>query len=126
MDLPYFERLNSEQKVSCDVEEYCSNSPMLTQKIIEIDQQLLACCEHHTTESLLERVEFARINGELYSEQVQAVLTRLFLHQTHHCGQVHDMLISMSVASPQLDEYFLASDLELGRAELQVLRIDLS
>jgi uncharacterized damage-inducible protein DinB len=51
------------------------------------------------------------------------VLSHLFTHQIHHRGQVHDMLSATSVAPPQLDEFFLSSDLPLREAELKVLNL---
>ena len=49
--------------------------------------------------------------------------SHLFTHQIHHRGQVHDMLAATSVAPPQLDQFFLSSDLPLRAAELKVLNL---
>jgi len=38
------------------------------------------------------------------------VLEHLFMHQTHHRGQVHAMLAGTQVAPPQLDEFILRAD----------------
>ncbi len=54
-------------------------------------------------------------------EATGAVLLHLFQHQIHHRGQVHAMLAGTRVAPPQLDEFFLASDLPLRAAELAAL-----
>jgi uncharacterized damage-inducible protein DinB len=37
-------------------------------------------------------------------------LSHLFVHQTHHRGQVHAMLSGTSQKPPQLDEYYLECD----------------
>ena len=38
------------------------------------------------------------------------VLAHLFMHQTHHRGQVHAMLAGTAVKPPQLDEFLMPSD----------------
>jgi uncharacterized damage-inducible protein DinB len=38
------------------------------------------------------------------------VLEHLFMHQTHHRGQVHAMLAGTQVAPPQLDEFIMRVD----------------
>jgi uncharacterized damage-inducible protein DinB len=49
------------------------------------------------------------------------VLLHLYEHQIHHRGQAHAMLAGTAVAPPQLDEFFLAEELPLRRAELEAL-----
>nr|WP_314583703.1 DinB family protein [uncultured Pseudomonas sp.] len=46
------------------------------------------------------------------------------MHQLHHRGQAHALLLASGVAPPQLDEFFLAQDEPLRRAELAALGID--
>jgi uncharacterized damage-inducible protein DinB len=43
-------------------------------------------------------------------EPVGRVLAHLFMHQTHHRGQVHAMLAGTSVKPPQLDDFILLGD----------------
>ncbi|RZL38252.1 MAG: DUF664 domain-containing protein [Rubrivivax sp.] len=43
-------------------------------------------------------------------EPVWRVLAHLFMHQTHHRGQVHAMLADTSVKPPQLDDFILLGD----------------
>lgn len=52
------------------------------------------------------------------------VLAHLFMHQTHHRGQVHAMLSGTSVRPPQLDEFLLASDARLRGGDLAALGWD--
>jgi uncharacterized damage-inducible protein DinB len=49
------------------------------------------------------------------------VLAHLFMHQTHHRGQVHAMLSATSVAPPQLDEFLMPSDAPLRSADMAEL-----
>ena len=53
------------------------------------------------------------------------VLLHLFQHQTHHRGQAHAMLSGTSVAPPQLDEFFMGSELPLREGELRELGLPL-
>ncbi|WP_205894588.1 DinB family protein [Pseudomonas oryzihabitans] len=57
-------------------------------------------------------------------ERVDRTLQHLFVHQLHHRGQAHALLLASGVAPPQLDEFFLAQDEPLRRAELRALGID--
>jgi len=41
--------------------------------------------------------------GEAFTTPIRLVLGHLFNHQTHHRGQVHDMLSQTVVAPPELD-----------------------
>ena len=49
------------------------------------------------------------------------VLAHLFMHQTHHRGQVHAMLCGTPVKPPQLDEFLLASDARFRVEDLKAL-----
>jgi uncharacterized damage-inducible protein DinB len=49
------------------------------------------------------------------------VLAHLFMHQTHHRGQIHAMLSGTAAAPPQLDEFLMPSDAPLRAADLQAL-----
>jgi uncharacterized damage-inducible protein DinB len=49
--------------------------------------------------------EIAWVNneGKKYSDPIRVLLAHLFNHQTHHRGQVHDMLSQAGIATPVLD-----------------------
>jgi uncharacterized damage-inducible protein DinB len=49
------------------------------------------------------------------------VLAHLFMHQTHHRGQVHAMLSGTAVAPPQLDEFMMPSEAALRVADMAAL-----
>ena len=49
------------------------------------------------------------------------VLAHLFMHQTHHRGQVHAMLSGTTVAPPQLDEFLMPSEPHLRVADMAEL-----
>jgi uncharacterized damage-inducible protein DinB len=49
------------------------------------------------------------------------VLAHLFMHQTHHRGQVHAMLSGTAAAPPQLDEFLMPSDAKFRIADMAAL-----
>jgi hypothetical protein len=52
------------------------------------------------------------------------VLAHLFMHQTHHRGQVHAMLSGTSVKPPQLDEFLMPSEGHLRTLEMMAMEWD--
>jgi uncharacterized damage-inducible protein DinB len=83
--------------------------------------------------ALVERMQEADVDAQIRIErtdhvdieQTGDVLMHLFQHQIHHRGQAHAMLAGTEVAPPQLDEFFLAAELPLRRAELEELGLPL-
>lgn len=80
---------------------------------------------------LCEALDFARLDVEVtlqrmdrqQRETTYRVLSHLFVHQTHHRGQVHAMLCGTHLAPPQLDEFYLADEAPLRRDEFDALSI---
>lgn len=88
----------------------------------ELDLRLIQFCEaldpaRLTTEVILQREARQQI------EATHRVLSHLFVHQTHHRGQVHAMLSGTDVAPPQLDEFYLADEAPLRRDDFKALGI---
>jgi uncharacterized damage-inducible protein DinB len=52
------------------------------------------------------------------------VLAHLFMHQTHHRGQVHTMLAGTMVKPPQLDEFLMPSEATFRIADMAALGWD--
>lgn len=48
-------------------------------------------------------IRYVNNAGKLYDDPVPVLVTHFFNHQTHHRGQVHDMLSQTEVAPPSLD-----------------------
>lgn len=81
------------------------------------DRRLIAWCETLTDAGCAATIDMDR--GDLVQRDLAAhVLAHLFMHQTHHRGQVHTMLSATSVAPPQLDEFLMPSDAPLRRADM--------
>ncbi len=54
-------------------------------------------------------------------ERAAQVLAHLFMHQTHHRGQVHAMLSGTAVSPPQLDEFMMPSEAHLRADDMVAL-----
>ncbi|MBL29509.1 MAG: damage-inducible protein DinB [Rhodospirillaceae bacterium] len=64
---------------------------------------------------LAAEVVYANMSGAEHRDPLRLVLAHFFNHQTHHRGQVHDMLSATDVAPPPLDLiYYLR---EVGEAD---------
>jgi uncharacterized damage-inducible protein DinB len=84
------------------------------------DRRLVALCTSLRGEQLATPIGILRSSGVVF-ETTTRLLAHLFQHQIHHRGQAHAMLSGTSVAPPQLDEFFCASEAPLRAAELAEL-----
>ena len=100
-------------------QERCSLAVDLMREQSHADRRLIAYCEQMRDADLDRIVTIARDTPQ--HESRLRLLSHLFEHQIHHRGQVHAMLSGTAVAPPQLDEFFLAQDEPLRRAELAAL-----
>lgn len=84
------------------------------------DERLIAWCAALGDAGCDAPVDMDR--GEhVQCDRAAHVLAHLFMHQTHHRGQVHAMLSATKVAPPQLDEFLLPSDAPLRTADMAEL-----
>jgi uncharacterized damage-inducible protein DinB len=88
------------------------------------DERLIACCDALDDAGCTRVVEMPRAAGRVQRDAAAFVLQHLFMHQTHHRGQVHAMLSGTAVVPPQLDEFLMPSDADLRRADMQALGWD--
>lgn len=92
----------------------------LAQRQRASDERLIAWCDALTDAGCAAMVDMDR--GDHVQRDLAAhVLAHLFMHQTHHRGQVHAMLSATSVAPPQLDEFLMPSDAPLRSADMAEL-----
>ncbi|MCW5635815.1 MAG: DinB family protein [Rubrivivax sp.] len=84
----------------------------------ESDLSLVAFTEALDADGCNRLVAMPRANGRVQRDRVAHVLAHLFMHQTHHRGQVHAMLAGTSVKPPQLDEFLMPSEAHLREAEM--------
>ena len=87
------------------------------------DLRLIALCRNLSPQQLTPLITLPRASGPVREQRLRT-LQHLFVHQLHHRGQAHALLLASGVAPPQLDEFFLAQDEPLRRAELAALGID--
>jgi len=85
------------------------------------DLKLIAFCDRLDDTSANAVVTMLRGEGKQQSDLACLVLEHLFMHQTHHRGQVHAMLSGTSVAPPQLDEFLMPSDANFRVADMAAL-----
>jgi len=77
------------------------------------DQRLVAFAAALDAAACSRSVQMPRGGGRVQHDRVAHVMAHLFMHQTHHRGQVHAMLSGTSVAPPQLDEFMMPSEAHL-------------
>lgn len=56
-----------------------------------------------TEEFIKSTIKYVNNQGKLYEDPVELLITHFFNHQTHHRGQIHDMLTQTEIAPPVLD-----------------------
>lgn len=81
------------------------------------DERLIAWCAALTDAGCDAIVDMDR-SSHVQRDRAAHVLAHLFMHQTHHRGQVHAMLSATDVAPPQLDEFLMPSDAPLRTADM--------
>ncbi len=84
------------------------------------DERLIAWCDALDDAGCDAVVEMDR-GSHVQRDRAGHVLAHLFMHQTHHRGQVHAMLSGTSVAPPQLDEFLMPSEAGLRVADMAAL-----
>jgi uncharacterized damage-inducible protein DinB len=86
-----------------------------------VDWRLIAFCDALSESALDRRVDTDRREDGMIPERIGDLLAHVFLHDSHHRGQVHAMLSGTTVAPPQLYEFLLDYDLHLRREEVERL-----
>lgn len=70
------------------------------------DERLIHVVESIEPSRLDAPLDYTNSRGERHRTPLRLVLAHLFNHQTHHRGQVHDMLSQTKVPPPELDLIF--------------------
>jgi len=92
-------------------EELYADFASLEAARVEEDKAILSLVDDLKAERLAATVTYRTIKGERErSDRVADILTMLFNHQTHHRGQVHDMLSQTEIAPPSLDYIYFISE----------------
>jgi len=85
------------------------------------DLKLIAFCDRLDAASANADIALDRGDGKVLHDPAALVLQHLFMHQTHHRGQIHSMLSGTAVKPPQLDEFILGSDASLRVMDMSAL-----
>jgi uncharacterized damage-inducible protein DinB len=88
------------------------------------DARLVAFCSGLDDAACAAEVAMDRGQGRIQRDRAAHVLAHLFMHQTHHRGQVHAMLSGTSVEPPQLDEFLMPTDASLRLADMAAMGWD--
>ena len=103
-------------------ERPCASMALLADAQRRIDDRLIAfCAELHDAAAVARTVPFDRGSRGRPFDRIDRTLAHLFMHQTHHRGQVHAMLSGTSVKPPQLDEFLMATDAAFRSDDLAVV-----
>ncbi|NQV21401.1 MAG: damage-inducible protein DinB [Rhodospirillales bacterium] len=70
------------------------------------DQQIAAYVGGFDETAFGSTVSYKTVKGAAFENTIQEILTHMFNHQTHHRGQIHDLLSQTDVPPPELDLIF--------------------
>jgi uncharacterized damage-inducible protein DinB len=102
----------------------CASMDDLAAPQREADERLIAYCARFASgddDVLARKVDFDRGQKGHMLDRIDLTLPHLFMHQTHHRGQVHAMLSGTSVRPPQLDEFIMGTDARFRGADLEAV-----
>lgn len=67
------------------------------------DQRIEAFMSQLNQDFLTKTISYVNNQGKLHTDPPNLLLAHFFNHQTHHRGQIHDMLSQTEIAPPVLD-----------------------
>ncbi len=67
------------------------------------DERIEAFMSKLSQDFLTKTISYVNNQGKLYTDPPNLLLAHFFNHQTHHRGQIHDMLTQTEIAPPVLD-----------------------
>lgn len=70
------------------------------------DEKIVAFVDSLDAAGFNATIKYRNTSGAAFENTVSDTLTHMFNHQTHHRGQVHDMLSQTDVPPPELDLIF--------------------
>ena len=76
-----------------------------------LDGVIIEFVAGRSEEAIAGRVRYATTSGEPQEMPLGLILQHFFNHQTHHRGQIHDMLSQTPVAPPPLDLLYYAREM---------------
>ena len=126
VDAYYIGALHGESGLAGQYERFtpAADLPALAERQRASDTRLIAFCDRLDAAGCDAEVAMDRGDGKVQRDRVGHVLSHLFMHQTHHRGQVHAMLAGTAVKPPQLDEFLMPSDASWRSADMAALGWD--
>ncbi len=123
VDLYYIAVLHGDAVDSSHWERYrpATDLPTLAERQRHSDERLIAWLDAAADADLDRPVHMPRRAGQVQTDAAAHMLAHLFMHQTHHRGQLHAMLSGTAVAPPQLDEFLMPSEPHLRQADMAAL-----
>lgn len=82
------------------------------------DQRILDLCVRLTSTDLQKTIAYRDMAGKVQATSLHGILLHFFNHQTHHRGQVHDLLSATPIQPPSLDMIILIRELESKNKEI--------
>ncbi|MGH7999766.1 MAG: DinB family protein [Brasilonema sp.] len=67
------------------------------------DERIEAFMSGLSQDFLTETISYVNNQGKLHTDPANLLLAHFFNHQTHHRGQIHDMLTQTEIVPPVLD-----------------------
>lgn len=122
VDLYYVGALHREAELAMLWERFVPSKTLagLVARQRASDERLIAFCDGLDDTGCDTIVDMDR-GTHVQRDRAGHVLAHLFMHQTHHRGQVHAMLSGTAVAPPQLDEFLMPSDARFRVADMATL-----
>ncbi len=71
------------------------------------DERMEEFVDTLTIAFLATRFRWQDLDGQYYNDQADVLVLHMFNHQTHHRGQIHDMLSQTGIEPPNLDYHKL-------------------
>jgi uncharacterized damage-inducible protein DinB len=122
VDIYYIAALRREADMAAQYDRFaaCTDVAELARRQQASDEKLIAHVDALSAAALDAEIVMDRGDWQQV-DRCGHVLAHLFMHQTHHRGQLHAMLSGTAVAPPQLDEFLMPSDARFRVADLQAL-----
>ena len=73
------------------------------------DERITAFIDELDDDFLKGIITYKNNQGKIYRDPVNLLLAHFFNHQTHHRGQIHDMLTQTEITPPSLDMHRVIS-----------------
>ncbi len=75
----------------------------LEEERIKKDKYLVDLVYNLSAENIIKEITYKNFDATVHTYTINFILMTLFNHQTHHRGQVHNMLSQSGMKPPQLD-----------------------